>query len=98
VPRTIADGAQTQALGELTFAILEREVADVLVASDAELRDCMRFLKQHLALSVEPTGCLGFAGARKLGPRLAGQRVGIILSGGNVDAQRFTELAGTARD
>lgn len=94
VPRTIADGAQTQALGELTFAILKREVADVLVANDEELRECMRFLEQQLALCVEPTGCLGFAGARKLGPALAGRRVGIILSGGNIDARRFAELAG----
>jgi threonine dehydratase len=95
VPRTIADGAQTQALGELTFAILRREVADVLVTSDAQLRDSMRFLRQHLALAVEPTGCLGFAGARALGTQLAGRRVGIILSGGNIDATRFGEIAGT---
>jgi threonine dehydratase len=94
VPQTIADGAQTQALGELTFPILKREVTDILTVSDAELVECMKFLNQHLKQTIEPTGCLGFAGARKLGAKLAGKRVGIILSGGNIDARRFAELVG----
>lgn len=96
VPQTIADGAQTQALGELTFAILRRAAVEVLTASDAELVECMRLLREHLQLTVEPTGCLGFAGARRLGAQLAGKRVGIILSGGNVDARRFAGLTGMA--
>jgi threonine dehydratase len=84
VPRTIADGAQTQALGKLTFPILQAAVTDVLTVSDAELVEAMSLLREHLQLTVEPTGCLGFAGARRAREPLAGKRVGIVLSGGNV--------------
>jgi threonine dehydratase len=92
VPQTIADGAQTQALGRLTFEIIRREVADVLTASDDELIDCMRFFATRMKIVVEPTGCLGFAGARARGTRLAGQRVGVIVSGGNIDGDRMASL------
>ncbi|HET9596492.1 MAG TPA: threo-3-hydroxy-L-aspartate ammonia-lyase [Anaeromyxobacteraceae bacterium] len=91
-PRTIADGAQTQHLGQLTFPILRREVADVLTATDAELVEAMRFFASRMKLVVEPTGCLGFAGARAMRERLAGRRVGIVLSGGNVDLERLCAL------
>jgi len=92
VPRTIADGAQTQSLGNHTFEIIRRDVTDILTATDAELIDCMRFCADRLKIVVEPTGCLGFAAVRSRGAQLAGQRVGVILSGGNVDAARFAEL------
>jgi threo-3-hydroxy-L-aspartate ammonia-lyase len=94
VPRTIADGAQTQSLGSLTFEIIRGGVADILTASDEELVEGMRFLAERMKIVVEPTGCLGFAAARRAAQ--AGQRVGIILSGGNVDAARFAELVGAA--
>jgi threonine dehydratase len=84
VPRTIADGAQTESLGRYTFEIIRREVTD-----------CMRFLATRMKMIVEPTGCLGFAAARAQGSRLAGLRVGIIISGGNVDAERFASLITT---
>jgi threonine dehydratase len=54
----------------------------------------MRFLADRLKIVVEPTGCLGFAAVRRLGKELAGLRVGVILSGGNVDTARFAELMG----
>lgn len=92
VPKTIADGAQTQALGRYTFEIIRRDVTDILTASDAELVDCMRFFATRMKIVVEPTGCLGFAAVRGLGARLAGQRVGVIVSGGNVDAERYASL------
>jgi threonine dehydratase len=92
VPQTIADGAQTQALGRYTFQIIRRDVTDVLTASDDELIDCMRFFATRMKIVVEPTGCLGFAAMRAFGSRLAGQRVGVIVSGGNVDAARLAEL------
>ncbi|HTV98565.1 MAG TPA: threo-3-hydroxy-L-aspartate ammonia-lyase [Steroidobacteraceae bacterium] len=92
VPQTIADGAQTQSLGSLTFEIIRREVADILTAGDRELTDCMRFLAERMKIIVEPTGCLGFAGARTHRSLLAGGRVGVILSGGNVDAARLAAL------
>ena len=91
-PRTIADGAQTQHLGELTFAIIRRELADVLTASDAQLVEAMRFFAERMKLVVEPTGCLGLAAARHAGLPIAGKRVGILLSGGNVDLARYAEL------
>jgi threonine dehydratase len=93
-PKTIADGAQTQHLGQLTFPILQRDVDDVLTATDEQLVDAMRFLSERMKIVVEPTGCLGFAGARHGGLPIAGKRVGIILSGGNVDLKRFAELVG----
>lgn len=96
-PKTIADGAQTQQLGQLTFAIIQRDVNDILTATDDELIDCMHFLAARMKLVVEPTGCLGFAAARKFAPYLQGKRIGVLLSGGNIDMQRFCELLYTKR-
>ncbi|WP_447915012.1 threo-3-hydroxy-L-aspartate ammonia-lyase [Delftia acidovorans] len=93
-PKTIADGAQTQHLGGIPFPIIQRDVTDILTASDTELVDAMGFLATRMKLVVEPTGCLGLAAARQKGEELRGQRVGIILSGGNVDMQRFCSLLG----
>lgn len=92
VPKTLADGAQTQHLGNITFPIIRRDVADILTVSDAELVDCMRFAAERMKLVIEPTGCLGFAAARQQKERLAGKRVGVLISGGNVDIARFSEL------
>jgi threonine dehydratase len=92
VPDTIADGAQTQSLGRQTFEIIRRDVTDILTASDEELIDCMRFFATRMKIVTEPTGCLAFAGARSLGSRLLGSRVGVIVSGGNIDAERMARL------
>ncbi len=94
-PQTIADGAQTQHLGAYTFEIIRRDVDDILTASDMQLIDCMRFFAARMKLVVEPTGCLGFAAARELKSELRGQRVGVIISGGNVDMKRFCGLIGS---
>jgi threo-3-hydroxy-L-aspartate ammonia-lyase len=91
-PRTIADGAQTQQLGDITFPIIQRDVSDIYTATDAELVDAMRFMASRVKMIVEPTGCLGFAAARARAAQLKGQRVGVLISGGNVDLQRFCEL------
>ncbi|HEY9027876.1 MAG TPA: threo-3-hydroxy-L-aspartate ammonia-lyase [Burkholderiaceae bacterium] len=96
-PKTIADGAQTQHLGQLTFSIIRRDVDDILTVSDAELVDAMRFMAERMKLIVEPTGCLGFAAARRVvADRFKGQRVGVLISGGNVDLARFCELLAAA--
>jgi threo-3-hydroxy-L-aspartate ammonia-lyase len=92
VPTTIADGAQTQSLGRITFEIIRRDAAAILTASDADLIECMRFFAARMKMVVEPTGCLGLAGANSLGTALAGQRVGVIVSGGNVDLARYGAL------
>ena len=91
-PRTIADGAQTQHLGNLTFAIIRAAVDDILTAPDADLVGCMRFAAERMKVVFEPTGCLGFAAARARGASLRGARVGVIVSGGNVDLARFCQL------
>ena len=88
-PRTIADGAQTQHLGNLTFPIIRRDVDDILTASDDDLVECMRFFAERMKLVVEPTGCLGFAAARGMRGALRGKRIGILVSGGNIDLARL---------
>jgi threo-3-hydroxy-L-aspartate ammonia-lyase len=98
VPATIADGAQTQSLGRYPFEIIRRDVTDVLTVSDAELIDCMRFFATRMKMIVEPTGCLAFAAVRAAGTQLAGQRIGVIVSGGNVDLERFALLISTPAD
>lgn len=85
-PRTIADGAQTQQLGELSFPIIQRSVTDILTVSDEQLRAGMRQLAEMVELKVEPTGCLGYAGMVAMSEQLRDQRVGVILSGGNWEA------------
>ncbi len=91
-PQTIADGAQTQHLGQLTFPIIRREVDEIVTVSDAELVQAMRFFAERMKLVVEPTGGLGFAAACAAGAALRGQRVGVIVSGGNVDLGRYARL------
>jgi threonine dehydratase len=91
-PQTIADGAQTQHLGEYTFGIIRRDVDDIFTATDEQLVDAMRFFAERMKMVVEPTGCLAFAGAIAAGKAIAGQRVGIVISGGNVDLSRFAAL------
>ena len=95
VPRTIADGAQTQHIGDYTFAIIRRDADDILTATDAELVECMRFFASRMKMIVEPTGCLGFAAARKMAAAPRGKRIGVLISGGNVDLARFCELTGS---
>ncbi len=93
VPKTIADGAQTQQPGDITFEIIRRDVDDIVTASDAQLVEAMRFFAERMKIVVEPTGCLGWAGALHGGVAIApGERVGVLISGGNVDPQRYADL------
>ncbi len=93
VPRTIADGLQTTSPGKLTFAIALEHVLAVVTVSDDELREAMRFAFERLKLVVEPSGAAALA-ALLHGriPGVAGKRVGAIISGGNIDPARFSEL------
>ncbi|HAT1621962.1 TPA: threo-3-hydroxy-L-aspartate ammonia-lyase [Raoultella planticola] len=91
-PKTIADGAQTQHLGEYTFPIIQQNVSDIFTVTDNELLVSMRFFAERMKLVVEPTGCLGFAAARARTQALKGKRIGIIISGGNVDIARYSEF------
>ena len=91
-PRTIADGAQTQSSGQLTFPVIQALVASVLTVSDTQLVSSMRFFAERMKMIVEPTGCLAAAALLEGAIDLRGQRVGVILSGGNVDLARYAAL------
>ncbi|WP_018259721.1 threo-3-hydroxy-L-aspartate ammonia-lyase [Methylobacterium sp. WSM2598] len=85
VPVSIADGALTTHLGAHTFPIIRREVTGLVTVSDAQLVAAMRFFVERMKLVVEPTGCLAAAAAFEGVVPVAGKRVGVVLSGGNVD-------------
>ncbi|KAL1410810.1 hypothetical protein Q8F55_001753 [Vanrija albida] len=89
VPKTIADGAQTQAPGDITFQIVSRDVTDILTATDEQLVESIKFYAERLKIVVEPTGALSLAAARHAGIDLKGKKVGIIISGGNVDLVKW---------
>jgi len=96
-PKTIADGAKPESLGKITFEMVMRYVADMLTVTEDELVKTMFVLWQRMKIVVEPTGVLGAAAVleRKLDAK--GKRVGVVLSGGNVDlawaAQQLTQVA-----
>ena len=94
VGRTIADGQQLPEPGEQTFAVISALVDDVLTDSDAEIVEAMRFLFERLKVVVEPSGASALAALLAGRVTLSGGRAGIVLSGGNVDVQRFAALMG----
>ncbi|WP_197338819.1 threo-3-hydroxy-L-aspartate ammonia-lyase [Ralstonia solanacearum] len=95
-PATIADGAQTQHLGHYTFAVIRELVDDIATVSDTDLVDTMRFFAGRMKIVVEPTGCLAAAAALQQRVDVRGKRVGVIVSGGNVDLQHFARLVQAA--
>jgi threonine dehydratase len=88
-PETIADGAKTHSLGAINFPIVLALVSDMTTVSDPQLLAAMLFLWERMKTVVEPTGALGAAGLFELAAadreRFRGKRIGVILSGGNVD-------------
>ncbi len=91
-PDTIADGARTHFLSELTLGVILEHVDDMITASDAELISTMYFLWERLKIVVEPTGVLGLAPLFHGRLDVHNQRIGVILSGGNVDLMRACQL------
>jgi threo-3-hydroxy-L-aspartate ammonia-lyase len=91
-PKTIADGAQTQQLGNYTFPVIRQFVDDIVTVTDTELVRTMHFFASRMKLVVEPTGCLGASAALQKKVDVRGRRVGVILSGGNIDPSRFAQL------
>ena len=91
-PHTIADGAQTQALGQLTFPIIQRLADDMVTATDEQLVESLRFFAERMKIVVEPTGALAFAGAQHGNVDIHGARVGVLISGGNVDLSRLARF------
>jgi threonine dehydratase len=96
VPRTIADGAQTQAPGELTFPVIRERVAAIETATDDALVETMRFFAESMKLVVEPTGCLAAAPVVTGALDVTGLRVGVVVSGGNVALPRLVEYLATS--
>jgi threonine dehydratase len=93
-PDTIADGARTPSLGKITFPLVLAHVHDMATVDDRELLDAMLYLWERMKIVVEPTGALGAAGLFKGGRDAAGKRVGVVISGGNVDLQAICRLIG----
>jgi threonine dehydratase len=91
-PRTIADGARTPSLGQITFPLVRANVDDMVTVSDDELLDTLRFVWERMKLVVEPTGALGLAAAWAGKVDAAGKRVGVIISGGNADLEALPPL------
>jgi len=92
VPKTIADGLQTQSPGDITFAIIRDHARDVVTVSDEELIEAMRFAFERLKLVIEPSGGAALAAVMKAKLPVEGRRIGLILSGGNVDIDRYSAL------
>ncbi len=91
-PDTIADGARTPYLGKLTFPIVMASVDDIVTVSDAAIVDAMRFLWTRMKLVVEPTGALALAVLFESRVDVATKRVGIVISGGNIDLVQACRL------
>ena len=91
-PSTIADGARTPSLGKLTFPLVRANVDDMVTVSDDDLIRAMRFVWERMKLVVEPTGVLALAAAMHGKVEVAGRRVGVVLTGGNVDLAHAFEL------
>lgn len=96
VPKTIADGAQTQQVGELTFPLIQKYVKGIVTATDVQLIAGVKFLAQRLKIVVEPTGALPFAAALNGSLPLKGKRVGVLISGGNLDLSDLAKYVTSA--
>jgi threo-3-hydroxy-L-aspartate ammonia-lyase len=90
-PKTIADGAQTQFVGNLTFPVIQALVDDIVTVSDAQLIEAMRFAAGRMKMVIEPTGGLAMAAAMQGAVNVKGLRVGVIVSGGNVDIAQLAK-------
>ncbi|MFC4463132.1 threo-3-hydroxy-L-aspartate ammonia-lyase [Streptomyces xiangluensis] len=96
VPRTIADGQAADIPGELTFSVNQRLVDDIFLVTDDEIRDAMRFAFERLKIIIEPSGATALAALLAGRVERLPSRVGVIISGGNIDVRRFAELCGSA--
>jgi threonine dehydratase len=93
-PKTVADGARTPSLGSLTFPLVLQYASDMATVDDPTLLRTMFYLWERLKLVVEPTGALGAAAALEGTTPIRGARVGVVLSGGNVDLSQVAEWVG----
>ncbi|MBS1709849.1 MAG: threo-3-hydroxy-L-aspartate ammonia-lyase [Armatimonadetes bacterium] len=91
-PQTIADGARTPSLSELTFGLAQKHVDGIVTVSDAELLQATRFMWERMKCVVEPTGVLGLAAVMTGKLATSSQRVGVVVSGGNADVKALSAL------
>ncbi|MBL8642324.1 MAG: threo-3-hydroxy-L-aspartate ammonia-lyase [Rhodospirillaceae bacterium] len=97
-PVSIADGAVVTHLGHHTFPIIQRKITGIVTVSDTQLVAAMSMLAERLKIIAEPTGCLGLAAALTGAVDVKGKRVGVLISGGNIDLSRFGRLVSTPRN
>ncbi len=91
-PKTLADGAATTHLGHLTFPLIQKHVRDIVTVTDEQLVTTMKFFAERMKMVVEPTGCLAAAAVMQNVVPVRGARVGVIISGGNVDLPAYGKL------
>jgi len=94
VPPTIADGMQVTSPGEMTFAIMREHLAGVLLVSEEEIKNAVRVVLERMKILIEPTGAVPVAAALKNEHGWRGKRIGIIVSGGNIDMKKLAEILG----
>lgn len=92
IPRTIADGLQVGSPGKLTFPIVQKTVAGILLVSDEEMAETLCWMLERMKVLVEPSGVAGAAAVRHRRADFSGSRVGVILSGGNLDRGRLADF------
>ena len=92
VPPTIADGMQVTSPGEMTFAIMREHLAGVLLVSEAEIKNAVRVVLERMKILIEPTGAVPVAAALKNERGWRNKRIGIIVSGGNIDLKKLAEI------
>ena len=90
-PNTIADGLRTQ-LGELTFEVIKKHVDDIILVTEQEILDSMRLFWERMKLVVEPSGAVALAGLLKMSEGFSDYKIGVIISGGNIDLSEFFEI------
>ena len=93
-PATIADGIRTESIGTLTFAIMRQLLSDIVLVSDDEIMDALRFVLPRMKLVVEPTGAVPIAAVMQNRIPANLKRVGIIVSGGNIGMELLGSIVG----
>jgi threonine dehydratase len=95
---TIADGLRVTSPGKLTFPIVQENVKDILLVSDDEMIETLIWMLERMKVLVEPSGAAAAAAVRHRKADFSGKKVGVVLSGGNVDLARLTEFIASRRD
>ncbi|MDQ7051306.1 MAG: pyridoxal-phosphate dependent enzyme [Enterobacterales bacterium] len=90
-PDTIADGTRTTCLGEITFPLIQQHVDQMITVSEEQIKQAVRFFFYRMKIVVEPSGALGLAAILSGALKING-KVGVIVSGGNIDASLMADI------